>query len=184
LIGLLIVIGGLMLFGGYSQAQNKPSTASSPTPSGYYPGVNVSSATQSPSQTVVPTLAPVTDDYSSYSITPTDTPRDYQDDTPVPIVTPVPPTSKTCTTSGDYTTCSDGTSYITSGSYTTINGGSSGQSGSCITSGDYVNCSDGSSAINNGDYSSYSGNGKNGTCIRNGAWTNCSDGTSTYNANY
>lgn len=118
-----------------------------------------------------------------------------EEETPTPTPTPTPtliPTpqedyrskNRTCTTSGDYTYCSDGTSYLTSGSYTSISGGSNGQSGSCITSGSYTNCSDGSSAIQSGNYKSYSGNGQSGSCIQNGAWTNCSDGSTTYNPNY
>lgn len=103
----------------------------------------------------------------------------YQTPTPEPIYQPK---TRTCTQSGDYTYCSDGTSFLTNGSSTYING--NGKSGSCITSGSYTSCSDGSSGIQNGNYGSYYGNGTSGSCIKNGAWTNCSDGSSTYNSNY
>jgi hypothetical protein len=71
----------------------------------------------------------------------------------------------TCITSGDTTTCSDGTRYITSGD-TTI--GSDGTR--CITGGDTTVCSDGSRWIASGDTTV----GSDGTrCITGGDTTIC-----------
>lgn len=149
--------------------------------------INTASVTPIPTYTVRPTstpTAPLTNDYSTYSVYPTDTPYDYTFPTPIPQNNYIAPSNRTCTTNGDYTTCSDGSSYLRSGSFTSVNGGSNTQSGSCITTGGYTSCSDGSSAIQNGNFKTYSGNGTSGSCITNGAWTNCSDGSSTYNPNY
>lgn len=128
-------------------------------------------------------------------VTPTTTPfYTYPTDTPTPeptyfypTATPIPmyqPTSKSCITNGNFTTCSDGSSYLTNGNLTTVNGGTNGNSGSCLKNGIYVSCTDGSTAIQNGNFTTYSGNGTSGTCIQNGPWKNCSDGSSTYNPNY
>ncbi len=87
---------------------------------------------------------------NSYQLQPQPTPYSYTYPTPTP--QPIyQPTNKTCTTSGNYTNCSDGSSYMTNGGYTTVNGGANEKSGSCITSGGYTNCSDGSSAIKSGN---------------------------------
>jgi len=83
------------------------------------------------------------------------------------------PENINCTTSGNYTNCSDGSSAIRSGSSTFINGGSNGNSGSCITSGNYTSCSDGSSSINSGNESFISGNGTSSTCTHFGNTTTC-----------
>lgn len=99
---------------------------------------------------------------------------------PLPIPTLNVPTNKSCYRSGDYTFCSDGSSFITSGNLTIVNGGANGESGSCLKNGIYTSCSDGSSAIQSGNTSFINGGNSNSTCTRSGDWMFCSDGSSTY----
>lgn len=88
------------------------------------------------------------------------------------------PKNKSCYQSGDYTICSDGTSFITNGNTTFIHGNEI--NGSCMKNGIYTSCSDGSSAIQNGNTTFIHGNGTSVTCSQNGVWLLCSDGSSTY----
>jgi len=132
---------------------------------------------------------------------PIDTPKPYQENIYVPektydyneFPTPTPKPvyqhkTVTCTTNGNFTTCSDGTSYTTNGNHvqgsdgtsittvgntTYVNGGSNVKSGSCITNGSYSNCSNGSSAINTESTSFISGKGTSETCQHFGNMTTC-----------
>lgn len=93
--------------------------------------------------------------------------------TPEPATIPMNIQNKTCYTTGDFTRCSDGSSYNRIGNTTYVNGGGSGNNGTCTTIGGYTTCSDGSSSQQLGNESFVQGQGGSKTCTHIGNMINC-----------